>query len=104
MTWKKLSWLTSALALLVCLLPVSPARAAESRVDVLEVRDDAYPRVSVRLNAFDADGLPLEGLTPQHVAVVEDGQPQSSADIRPIHNPAIPTSVILSIDVSGSMA
>jgi tight adherence protein C len=104
MTWKKLSWLSSALALLTCLLPASPARAADGRVEVLEVRDDAYPRVSVRLNAFDADGLPLEGLTPQHVEVVENGQPQSSADVRPIHNPALPTSVMLAIDVSGSMA
>jgi tight adherence protein C len=104
MTWNKLSWLTSALALLACVVSATPARADGSRVELLEVRSDAFPRISVRFNAFEPDGLPLDGLTPERLQVLEDGQLQSSADVRPIRNPATPTNVMLAIDVSGSMA
>src|SRR5215472_10871090 len=107
MKWNRLPWLTAlttALALIACVVTAAPASADDSRLEVLEVRADAFPRISVRFNALGADGLPLDGLMSEQVQVLEEGQVQSSAEVRALRNPTTPTSVMLAIDVSGSMA
>jgi tight adherence protein C len=107
MKWNRLPWLTAlttALASIACVVTAAPASADDSRIEVLEVRADAFPRISVRFNALGADGLPLDGLTAEQVQVLEEGQVQSSAEVRALRNPTTPTSVMLAIDVSGSMA
>jgi len=107
MKWNRLPWLpalTTALALIACVVTAAPASADDSRLEVLEVRADGFPRISVRFNALGADGLPLDGLMAEQVQVLEEGQVQSSAEVRALRNPTTPTSVMLAIDVSGSMA
>jgi tight adherence protein C len=100
---KLVTLLTFVLALLpVALLHVSAAHAQTSQLDIQEVRTDAFPRVVVRLREPpDAARAPLD---PTHLTVLENGQPQASAEIRQLRNPTVPTSVALAIDTSASMA
>jgi tight adherence protein C len=94
-----------ATAFLALLGGASSARADEP-LEVLEVRADSFPRVVVRLNTRMTDAeapLPSE-LRPEQLRVLEDGQPQPSVDLYQIRSPLTPASLVLAIDVSGSMA
>jgi tight adherence protein C len=86
----------------MALLPLASAHAQSVPLDIQEVRTDAFPRVVVRLR--EAPDTALAPLDPSHLTVLENGQPQASAEIRQLRNPAIPTSVALAIDTSASMA
>ena len=68
------------------------------RVDVT-----AYPNITVHLSAWDESGLPLAGLTPENFTLQEDG----GAAFHPAAVQAdaeAPLSVVLVLDISGSMA
>jgi tight adherence protein C len=91
-------------AALLWLASTLPAAAAEPGLEVRDVRAEGYPRVVVRLNVTDEDSLAAGSFTPDQLRVVEDGQPQPSAELVQIRNPLTPVSVALAIDVSGSMA
>jgi tight adherence protein C len=60
--------------------------------------------VVVRLNVTAGEDAPTTPLTPEQIRVVEDGRPQPSADLFQVRSPRTPASVVLAIDVSGSMA
>jgi tight adherence protein C len=86
---------------ILALLPLV-AHAQSVPLDIQEVRTDAFPRVAVRLR--EASDTALAPLDPGKLSVLENGQPQASAEIRQLRNPAVPTSVALAIDTSASMA
>jgi tight adherence protein C len=88
-------------AFILALLPLA-AHAQSVPLEIQEVRTDAFPRVVVRLR--ESPDTALAPLDPSHLTVLENGQPQASAEIRQLRNPAIPTSVALAIDTSASMA
>jgi tight adherence protein C len=90
-------------ALLTLLAFASPARAEDSLLEVVEVRTDSFPRIVVRVNAMLDDSAPLAQLSPEQLRVVDDGQPQTAIDLYQIRTPATAASVVLAIDVSGSM-
>jgi tight adherence protein C len=100
-TWK-LRFAVLPVAVL-CLTSTMPALAADSGLDVKEIRSEGFPRVAVRLNLTDERATAPAVVSPGQLHVVEDGQPQSSAELVPIRNPLMPTSVALAIDISSSM-
>jgi tight adherence protein C len=83
---------------------VAPAWAAETDLQVVDVRTDSFPRVVVRLNVTVDEYTPTARLTPDQIRVVEDGRPQPLADVFQIRSPLTPASIVVAIDVSGSMA
>ena len=99
-----LGYWSIALVLLALAALAVPARAAEGDLQVVDVRADSFPRVVVRLNASADDASPTARLTPEQIRVVEDGRPQPLADLFQIRSPLTPASVVVAIDVSGSMA
>src|SRR5215831_6685604 len=78
------------------------AHAQSVPLDIQEVRTDAFPRVVVRLR--EAPDTAIAPLDPSKLTILENGQPQASAEIRQLRNPLIPTSVALVIDTSATMA
>jgi tight adherence protein C len=104
MNVKRKLWFATLPAALLCLVSAMPAVAAGSGLEVRDVRPEGYPRVVVRLNVTDEDGVAPAAVTPDQLHVVEDGRPQPSAELVQIRNPLTPVSVALAIDVSGSMA
>ena len=96
--------LCSLPAVIVGLASVSPVLAADSGLEVRDVRAENFPRIAVRLSATEGDGLPLDGVTTDQLLVTEDGLPQPSAELVQLRNPQIPVSVALAMDISGSMA
>jgi tight adherence protein C len=88
--------------LVLALLPLASAQAQSVPLDIQEVRTDAFPRIVVRLREPpDAARAPLD---PTQLTVLENGQPQASAEIRQLRNPTVPTSVALAVDAGSSMA
>jgi tight adherence protein C len=93
--------LAPLIAIFVALLPLIPVQAQSAPLDIVDVRADGFPRIVVRLR--DSPGA-VSGLQPDQLRVLENGQGQPSADIQQLRNPAIPTSIALALDVSGSMS
>src|SRR5262245_59640503 len=80
----------------------SIARAQSAALEVVELRTDTYPRIVARLRDV-TDDQALERPF-DRARVAENGQPQPSAELLQLRNPALATSVVLAIDTSGSMA
>jgi tight adherence protein C len=92
-----------ALTLLVLVATAAPAALAEAILDAVEARADRFPNVVVRLNVAVEDDVAADALTSEHFRVLEDGQPQPSVNLFQIRNSAVPASVVMAIDTSGSM-
>jgi tight adherence protein C len=94
-----------ALGLVLLALAVSATSAAlaDAVLDIVEVRADGFPRVVLRLSLALEDDMTAGELTAQDFRVVEDGEVQPSAELFRIRNSAVPASVIMAIDTSGSM-
>lgn len=93
-----------ALVLVACLSP-APVRAQESGPSLhLEVADTAsFPTLTLRLNAWDASGLPFASLSTTDFSLSEDG----GAAFHPASlqiDPQAPLGVVLALDISASMA
>jgi VWFA-related protein len=91
-------------ALLLTLMPFTGAgamgEAASLRLDFVDYRD--YPAVTLRLSAWDANGLPLEGLSRENFILQEDGGTQIRPDdVQADINAALRVGLV--IDVSESM-
>jgi tight adherence protein C len=97
----RLRILAAATALLVVVTPFTTVHAQSAPLEVTEVRTDGFPRVVVRLRESPDASAALQA---GQLAVLENGQPQPSADVLQLRNPTVPTAVALAIDVSGSMA
>lgn len=72
------------------------------RVD--EVKSDAFPQVQVTVAVVDAFGIPIPDLDLSNFQVVEGNQQVPLTNVAPIRNPDQPISMLLAIDISGSMA
>jgi tight adherence protein C len=92
------------LAPVLCFASAMPALASNSGLEVRDVRAESYPRVAVRLNVTDENGSAPIALTPEQIHVVEDDQPQPSAELVQLRNPMTPVSVALAVDISDNMA
>jgi tight adherence protein C len=104
MTWTRLRFVLLSLAACTATVPVATLHAEGSPLEVVELRTDGFPRVVARLKATQDDESAVDSVSPDRLRVIENGEPQPSAEILQIRNPAVPTSVALAVDVSGSMA
>jgi len=95
------------LLLMAVAAPASNARAQDDdggTLDVVEVRSDTFPRITVRLNAVPGTSAQAAGLAAEQFRVFEDGKPLPSVGLFQLRGVSAPATVILAVDVSGSMA
>lgn len=96
---------TLALLILILLLPL-PAAAQEPvtlRLDA--VAGDLHPEMAVFATVRDEFGVSIPGLGPQNFTIREDfaAQPVEISAVSTLINDAVELSVVLAVDVSGSM-
>ena len=91
------------LTLLTVLAAISPVRAADGSVEVVDVRADGFPRVAARVNARSSDGRPVGEIGAGQFQIVEDGQPPSSVELLQVREPGAPISVVLVVDAGRTM-
>lgn len=107
--WLRLRRLVLVLvaAAVLATAPAAAIRAQEddgATLDVVEVRSDTFPRITVRLNAVPGTSMQAAGLSAEQFRVFEDGKPQPSVGLYQLRGVSAPSTVILALDVSGSMA
>jgi tight adherence protein C len=78
--------------------------AADDTLEVIEARADSFPRVVARVKVSTDEIPPLDSLGPGQLTVLENGRPSPTVDFFQIRSPQTPASVVLTLDVSGSMA
>src|SRR6266542_6179155 len=98
MRWRNCQLLATSVALLLSLGPIAPTYADGVTLDVVEVRSEGFPRLVARLKGSDTDDLDPDVLTRGRLHVIENGQPQQTAELMQSRNPAVPTSVALALD------
>ena len=79
------------------------AQAGSGRIDFEAVEVTSFPRMQAEVTPVDANGIPFTGLTDDNFTLAEDGQNVEVAAAEKI-NPAVPVSLLLLIDKSGSMS
>ncbi|MBE2269010.1 MAG: VWA domain-containing protein, partial [Anaerolinea sp.] len=89
-------------ALLIIGLLQSPSDL-NARIDAVQA--DQHPQHTLVVTVRDANGVPVPDLTAANFEVNEDRVPQARTitSVEPFVNPDVPVSVVLVIDVSGSM-
>jgi len=92
------------LAILMVIGFIQPATDLNVRIDSVDA--GKYPEVKLVATVRDANGVPVSNLTAASFEVNEDRVPQARmiTSIEPFVNPDVRVSVVLVIDVSGSMA
>jgi hypothetical protein len=101
----KSRWLMAAVVWLLLMGNVSPA-AAQGVVNLTidDLHFDEFPRIRIPVTVRDENGVPIGGLEPSSFEIIEDGResldPQS---VEPRINAEATISVIMAIDISGSM-
>lgn len=78
------------------------AQVGAGAVTFRSVTDENFPQMRAVVTAVEANGVPFVGLTADNFVVAEDGVSVKAATTQQI-NPAIPVSLLLVIDKSGSM-
>lgn len=93
------------LLLVVVALPVQAQQALQMRIDWVVVPEDQFPQVELALAVRDEAGIPIYNLSADNFQITEDGSPRPRpiTSLETTVDPAVQTSVILVLDVSGSM-
>lgn len=81
---------------------VSPA-LAEVSVTILKGKAESGNRAALLVSAVDEAGRPIKGLSPEHFTLLVGGEEISTVTVEPISTTQEPLSLILGVDVSGSM-
>jgi len=89
----------------LALRPFHQAQAQGNTISLhLEQVDiTVYPAIVIHLSAWDDSGLPLAGLAPENFTLQEDGGAPFHPASAQVNN-AAPLSVVLALDISGSMS
>jgi VWFA-related protein len=82
---------------------IQPATDLNVRVDAVDA--SGHPQMSLVTTVRDANGVPVSNLTAANFEINEDRMPQARAitTVEPFVNPDVRVSVVLVIDVSGSL-
>lgn len=92
-----------AIAILLCSMAMAPSGWSQV-VFVHSINSQAYPIVKARFSAIDANGKEYRIFSPQAIRVTEFGQVVQPTLVQcPPILPPNPLSVVLALDVSGSM-
>ena len=105
---RNLNFLCRLLLLLVIVVPALPVhgqQAIQMRIESVVVDDARFPLVEMAIAVRDDAGIPIYNLTADNFQITEDGSPRPRPiiSLETTVNPAIQTSVVLVLDVSGSM-
>jgi len=96
------------LLVLLLALCLPPGAAAEAPITIRIDRADAagYPQAVIEATVRNEYGVPITGLTAANFDVSEDRTLKSRpvVSVEPFVNPSVRLSVVLAVDVSGSMA
>jgi VWFA-related protein len=98
--------LAAASLLLVFAAGSLTARAQEGGAPQLfinQIESADYPAVTAVVTALDASGVPLQGLTPEQFQAQVNATNFTIEDVRTAQDASLPLSVVVVIDVSGSM-
>lgn len=90
--------------LLACVPLVAFGQTASPSVSILSIDDSQFPQLTLLLKVVDSLGRPVEGLTTDDLAVVEEGKPAEVVSVRDTINLKQSIAIVMVIDVSGSMA
>lgn len=95
----------SILALALVLASSAPAAAQGSvTLSIDDVQHEQMPEMRLLVTVRDANGIPIVGLGPESFEIVEDGRNTfPPADVGTQINPDAATSIMQTIDISGSM-
>jgi VWFA-related protein len=93
-------------AALLLALGCASASADDSKlhVDIASVDDSALPSVSAVVNVLDANDRPVSGLDASAIQATIDGKPANVEQLQSVVDSQVALSVVLAVDVSGSMA
>lgn len=94
-----------AVCLLVCVLCGTLAEVHAQSLTMYDINASAFPLIRAKFFALDADGKPIPDLTARDFAIRENGTPRTVTSATcPPQGIAKSLSVVLTIDVSGSMS
>ena len=96
-------WLLPAILLACALWPASSSADGEIAVKILSVDDSKFPDVTAVFTADDA-GRPVAGLAVSNLTATEDSAPAQVISVLAASASAIPLGLVVTLDVSGSMA
>ena len=93
-------------AFLLLALGCGSASADDStlHVDIASVDSSAFPNLSAVVNVLDANGRPVSGLDASAIQATVDGKPAAVEQVQPVVDSQVALSVVLAVDVSGSMS
>lgn len=98
---------TPVLLLALLLVPAVAASGVSASGDVLlrigQVRSESFPQVVAYVTVADERGLPIQGLGPSDFALFEEGEQIKDFQVLPVSKAEEGISLILALDVSGSM-
>ncbi|MEE8549986.1 MAG: VWA domain-containing protein, partial [Gemmatimonadota bacterium] len=95
---------TAAGAISAAFLLSLAAFAQTEPLQITAVSDEAWPAVEVTLTAFGQDGQPLTGLVQEDFAATLAGEPLPPTSLRTTSDAGLGIAIVLTFDVSGSMA
>ena len=94
------------LALVLGALLAWPVSAADepARLIVAPLETDAFPDLKTTVAVLDSAGIPVPGLPKGSFELIEDGRSVAVSSVQEVANRSASISVVLGLDVSGSMA
>ncbi len=94
---------TAVISLLALACAGAHADDSKLHVDIASVDSSAFPSVSAVVNVLDANGRPIPGLDASAIQASVDGKPATIEEVQPVVDSQVALSVILAVNVSGSM-
>lgn len=94
----------TAVSLLALVCAGASADDSKLHVDIASVDSSAFPSLSAVVNVLDANGLPVAGLDLSAMQASVDYKPATIEAAQPVVDSQVALSVVLAVDVSGSMA
>jgi VWFA-related protein len=90
-------------AALLCMVLAQGVAAQSPSLRIRSLDSDDFPNMVLLFDARDTNGVPVRGLTREHLSIEEDGQPRSVESLTSHFNEDIEISLALVVDVSGSV-
>ncbi len=83
---------------------ISLTRSYAQSNQLFDLDKSNYPTISAKFIAFDSEGKQILSSTKENVSLLENNTPQEIVEVKnPSYVPPKKTSIVLSVDVSGSM-
>jgi len=98
-------WAVTAVGAIAAAFVLSLAASAQTEpLRITAVSTEEWPTVEAALTVFDQDGQPLAGLVQEDFSATLAGEPLSLTSLQTTSDPGLGIAIVLTFDVSGSMA